>query len=138
MPAAAPRTVPAFFLAAHERFGDRPILEDRAGTVHVGEVLSAAAAVANALVRRGLSRGESVAFWADNSRRWIVTDLAIQVAGGVDVPRGTDTPDDEALELFAHAEATFAFVHDAKTARRLEALRPRLPRLKEVFVLDPK
>ena len=36
------------------------------------------------------------------------------------------------------APATFAFVHDAKTARRLEAMRSRLPRLRDVFVLDPK
>jgi long-chain acyl-CoA synthetase len=137
MPAAAPQTVPGFFLAAFERYGDRPILEDRDGTVGLGQVLSSAAAIANALARRGLARGDRVAFWADNSRRWIPVDLAIQLAGAIDVPRGTDTPDDEACELFAHAEVSIAFVHDAKTARRLEAQRPRLPSLRDVFVLDP-
>ena len=138
MPAAAPQTVPGFFQAAFERFGDRPILEDRAGTVGLEQVLSSSAALASALERRGLARGDRVAFWADNSRRWIVVDLAIQLAGAIDVPSGTDTPDDEARELFAHAEVSIAFVHDAKTARRLEGLRAGLPTLRDVFVLDPE
>jgi long-chain acyl-CoA synthetase len=137
MAPAPPTTVPGWFLAARERFGDRPILEDREGTVGLARVLADATAIAAALERRGLSRGDRVAFWADNSRRWIVVDLAIQLAGAIDVPRGTDTPDDEAAELFAHAEVSFAFAHDARTAARLERLRPRIPGLREVFPLDP-
>src|SRR5690349_15202431 len=119
----APRTVPAFFQAALDRLGDRPILEDKAGTVSLAEVLAQAAAVAEALARRGVRAGDRVGLWADNSRRWIVADLAIQVARAVNVPRGTDTPDEEALELLAHAEVSLAFAHDAKTAARLESLR---------------
>src|SRR5690349_12130345 len=100
----APRTVPAFFQAALDRLGDRPILEDAEGTVALSEILASAAAVAEGLSRRGVRPGDRVALLADNSRRWIVADLAIQAAGAINVPRGTDTPDDEARELLAHAE----------------------------------
>jgi long-chain acyl-CoA synthetase len=132
-----PASVPAEFQAAFDRLGDRPLLEDRHGTVSFREVLSQAAALAHALRRRGLQPGERVGFWADNSRRWIVCDLAIQAAGGVTCPRGTDTPEEEILEIFRHAEVTWAFVHDARTAARLERIRGDLPRLHQVVVIDP-
>ena len=78
---AEPQTVPAFFQAALERLGDKPILEDRAGQVTIGTLLTDAAAAAQALERRGVRAGDRVGLWADNSRRWILADLAIQVAG---------------------------------------------------------
>jgi long-chain acyl-CoA synthetase len=132
----APRTVPAYFQAAHERLGDRPILEDRAGAVSLSAVLATAAAAAHGLAGRGLRRGERVGFWADNSRRWIQCDLAIQLAGAVGVPRGTDTPEAEILEIFRHADVSFVVVQDARTAARFEAVRGGLPGLREVVVLD--
>jgi long-chain acyl-CoA synthetase len=133
-----PRTVPAHFAAALERFGDKPILEDRDGTVTLSQMLSDAAAAAEGLRRRGLRAGDRVAFLADNSRRWIVADLAIQVAGAIAVPRGTDTPDGEAAEIFSHAGVAFAVAHDARTAARIERMRDRLPDVREVVTLDPK
>jgi len=132
-----PRTVPAHFQAAFERLGDRPLLEDPDGTVAFSALLADAAATAHGLVGRGLRRGERVGFWSDNSRRWIQTDLAIQLAGAADVPRGTDTPESEILEIFRHAEVAFVVVQDARTAARFERIRGELPTLREVVVLDP-
>ena len=130
-------SVPAAFQAALDRLGDRPILEDREGTVAYSALLSNAAALAFALEKRGLRPGEHVGLWADNSRRWILSDLAIQAAGGVNVPRGTDTPEAEILEILTHSEASFVLVHDAKTLARLDRIRHQLPALREVAVLDP-
>ncbi len=135
---AEPTTIPAYFQAAVVRVGrDRPCITDRAGSLTIGEILDAAAAVAQGLKRRGLAPGDRVGLWADNSRRWLATDLAIQAAGAISVPRGTDTPDAEIAELLAHAEVGFVFVHDAKTAARLERIRAGLPGLRDVVVLDP-
>jgi long-chain acyl-CoA synthetase len=136
-PVSEPTTVPAAFQRAFERLGDRPILEDRAGVVSFQTMLSNAAAVAHGLKKRGLRVRERVGVWADNSRRWIVADLGIQVAGAIGCPRGTDTPDEEILEIFLHAEVSYVVVHDAKTAARLERIRDRLPALRDVVVLDP-
>jgi long-chain acyl-CoA synthetase len=130
-------TVPAYFAETLARLPDRVVLEDRAGTVTLSEMLAQAAAVAEGLRRRGVRPGDRVGFLADNSRRWIVADLAVQLAGAITVPRGTDTPDAEALELFAHADVAFALAHDARTAARIERMRDRLPGLREVVTLDP-
>lgn len=131
------RTVPGWFQAALDRLGDHPVLEDRAGTVSLATLLADAAAFAEGLTRRGLQRGERVGFWADNSRRWILADLGIQAAGAVGVPRGTDTPEAELLEIFRHAEVAFVVVADPRTAARFERIRGDLPTLREVVVLDP-
>ncbi len=134
---APPTSVPAAFQAALDRLGDRPLLEDRQVTVSLAELLSTAAAVAHGLRKRGLHAGDRVGLWADNSRRWIAADLAIQLAGAINVPRGTDTPEDEVREILVHADVSFVLVHDARTAARLERIRHALPGLREVVVLDP-
>jgi len=130
-------SVPAAFQAALDRLGDRPILEDRAGTVPYSALLASSAALSTGLERRGLRAGERVGLWADNSRRWIVADLAIQCVGAINVPRGTDTPEAEVKEILRHARAAFVLVHDARTLARLERIRHDLPDLREVAVLDP-
>src|SRR5262245_45491009 len=132
-----PQTVPAAFVAALARLGDRPLIEDRAGVVTLASVLETAAAVSHGLRGRGLRRGDRVGLWADNSRRWIAADLAIQAAGAIGCPRGTDTPEEEMLEILLHADVSFVMVHDARTAARFERIRARVPSLREVVVLDP-
>src|SRR5205085_314921 len=109
---------------------------DRAGTVYLAQALDQAARLAHALSAHDVRRGDRVGLWADNSRRWIVSDLAVQVAGAITVPRGTDTSDSEIAEIFAHADVAVVLAHDAKTAARARALRARLPHLREVVTMD--
>jgi long-chain acyl-CoA synthetase len=131
-------TVPAWFAAAGERFGSRPTLQDRAGQVTLAELLKDAAAVAEGLAKMGVQRGQSVGFYADNSRRWIVADLALHALGAVSVPRGTDTPADDMIELFRHGDVRHVLAHGAKAAHQLEALRRRHAGLGEIVCLDPE
>lgn len=79
-------TVPAWFAQAGARAPGKLALQDRGGTVTMGALLEQAAALAGGLARMGVARGEPVGFYADNSRRWIAADLAIQAAGAVSVP----------------------------------------------------
>ncbi len=131
------RTVPAYFVRAGARHGDLPILEDRDGTVSLRELMDRAASAAEGLRKAGVGKGDRVGFYADNCRRWIQTDLAIQLAGGVSVPRGTDTPAEEMAGLFRHAEVGIVIAHAARHAERLEAIRDEVPTMGEIFCLDP-
>jgi long-chain acyl-CoA synthetase len=130
-------TVPAHFARGKERFPDRPTLEDREGVVRFAELLASAAATAEGLRRAGVRPGDRVGFYADNSRRWIQADLAIQLARGISVPRGTDTPVDEMVELFRHAEVGLVLAHGARQAEALATLRSRAPTMTDVVCLDP-
>ena len=44
-----------------------------------------------AFEKRGIQKGEKVAFVSDNRYAWIVTDMALLALGAVSVPRGSDT-----------------------------------------------
>ena len=133
-----PRTVPAYFVHAIEHHGDIPILIDRQGSVTLRELAADVARVANALRTLGVKKGARIGLYADNSRRWILTDLAIMLAGGVSVPRGTDTPPDEMAGLFRHAEVGLVFAHDGKHAQALEAFRGDVPSMGEILSIDAK
>jgi long-chain acyl-CoA synthetase len=132
------RTVPHHLLEAAGRHGARPILQDRAGMVRLDELLAEAAQVANGLVALGVERGDRIGFHADNSRRWILADLAIQLAGGVSVPRGTDTSVAELTEIFDHAGVGLVLAHGAREAAAVEGMRANVPSLGEVVCLDPE
>ena len=133
-----PRTVPAFFDRALSRFADLEILQDRVGTVTMRQLTDDAARLAEGLRQIGVEPGDRVGFYADNSRRWILCDLGIQLAGGVSVPRGTDTPPGEMAEIFKHAGVGLVLAHGARQAQALEDLRADLPDMGEIVCMDPK
>ena len=134
----APRTVPAFLERTRRERPDRVILQDSDSEVTREALLQGAAQLAEGLRAIGVKPGDRVGFFADNSRRWILTDLALQLARAISVPRGTDTPQDEIAEIFRHADVDFAIVHDARRAQSIEEVRERLPSLGEIICLDPK
>ena len=113
------RTIPAYFVRALAQHADRAVLRDRQGTVTLAELTQAAASLATSLERRGVVKGDRIALYADNSRRWLVADLAAQLIGAVTVPRGTDTPAEEMAEFLEHAGATRAMCHDPVRGRAL-------------------
>ena len=132
------RTLPAVLLDAATRHGALPILQDRQGTVTLDQLLADAARAAEGLRKLGVQRGDMVGFYADNSRRWILTDLAIQLAGAVSVPRGTDTPAEEYADILVHSGAGLVFADKARHVERLEAVRDRVPGMGEIIRIQPE
>lgn len=66
--------------------------------------------LAEALRGMGLNHGDRVGICAQNSAEWIVTDLAIMMAGGVSVPIYTTMPKDKISYVIDHSEMKFLFV----------------------------
>ncbi|MDA1194433.1 MAG: AMP-binding protein [Planctomycetota bacterium] len=132
------RTLPALFLEAARRRGSQVALQDAAGTVTLNELIADAGRAAAGLLAHGVQKGDRIGFYADNSRRWILTDLAIQLAGGVSVPRGTDTPPDEYAEILAHAGVGLVLVDHARHAAALEAVRAAAPDMGAIICIHPE
>ncbi|MDF1702297.1 MAG: AMP-binding protein [Planctomycetota bacterium] len=132
------RTLPALFLDAATRHGSLPVLQDAAGLVTLDELMADAARAAVGLRKAGVAKGDKIGFYADNSRRWIVVDLAIQLAGGVSVPRGTDTPAPEYAEILTHAGAGLVLADAARHAERLEGVRADVPGMGEIICIQGK
>jgi len=134
----SPETVPGWMHRAFETLGAIPIQEDRKGRVSLEEMLGRSAAIAEGLIKAGVKPGDRVGLLADNSRDWIVADLAIQLTRAASVPRGTDSPIDEIAYLFNHAKVGLVLAHDGACAQALEAIRDRVPTMAEILSIDPK
>ena len=131
-----PQTVPAWLELARQRLGSKTIQRDRQGDVSLETMLARAARAAEGLRKHGVKPGDRVGLLADNSRDWIVADLAIQLTRAASVPRGTDTPVDEVAYLLQHARAGVVLAHDAGRAVELESIRPRVPTMGEIICID--
>ncbi|HSA58175.1 MAG TPA: long-chain fatty acid--CoA ligase [bacterium] len=110
-------------LDATLRFARRPAMkwmgESGWRTTTYSELRGEILAIAAALQKKGVSKGDRVGIWMETCRNWVLSDLVIQILGGVTVPiYHTQTPE-KALRILKDAEVRALF----STSQRLEALR---------------
>ncbi len=94
--------------------------------------------LAAGLLALGLGRGDRVGLLADNRYEWLLADLATTWFGGVDVPRGSDTPPTEMQFILAHSGCRAVFADTEELARLVLAQRGELPKVEHVIVMAPK
>lgn len=132
-------TIPGVFFGAARRHAAVPALHDRhrkpETKLSYAELAEQVRAAGAALAARGLAQGDRVALFSDNRPRWMIADLAILGIGAVDVPRGSDTSDQEFEFILSHSGAVAAILQDRKLFGRLSG-RGVLKGLKFVIVLD--
>ena len=88
------------------------------------------------LISNGVNMGDNVAVIADNRQEWLITDMAIQIAGGVCVPRGSDSNANEIRYILEHCGAKIVFIEHLRLYKKIAEI---LSELKvKVFVLDPE
>ncbi|MCS6971539.1 MAG: AMP-binding protein [Leptospiraceae bacterium] len=94
-----------------------------------------AQALAAYLIQQGVKPGDRVAIFAENSVEWLISDMAIQMAGAIVVPRGADSTAQELGFILEHAEAKLCFVEHLRLYKKIrDVLRKRqIP----TIVLDP-
>jgi len=88
------------------------------------------------LMEIGLAEREAVAIISENCLPWLVCDLAVLGNRAFDVPRGVSFPDEETLYILSHCEAKIVMVQTERELARLRGLRPQLPRVETVIVMD--
>ena len=92
--------------------------------------------VALELISLSVNMGDNVAVIADNRQEWLITDMAIQIAGGVCVPRGSDSSANEIRYILEHCGAKIVFIEHLRLYKKIAEI---LSELKvKVFVLDPE
>jgi len=92
--------------------------------------------VTTGLIDCGVERGDPVGLFADNRFEWILSDCGIQCAGAVNVPRGTDSTDEELLYIVNHASIRVAIVEDDRMLARFRRLRDQMPALRTLIVME--
>lgn len=129
----------------HENFAHKVALRDRVGK-EVKEITYTQAkeithAVATYLISEKIAFQGKVGLIADVSHYWSLANASIQFAGAVDVPRGSDSTDEELGYILEHSGAEFVFVHTPDIIDRIESdlkKRKSKHKIKRYFVLSGK
>ncbi len=143
MPRIPAETLTALYRGAAERFGSLPAFaaKDSSGKFQptsYREIYDRGMALATALIGLGLQPREHVGLLADNRLEWILCDYGVLLAGGADVPRGTDVTESEIAYILAHADVRFVFIENLSMLEKFERARKSLPGVEEVILMDPK
>ncbi len=134
------RTLPALFERSVERFSQNTmVLEKREGAYRgrtYSEMRLLVHHCAAGLMQLGLRKGERVALIAEGRPEWIVAELGILYAGGVNVPISVKI--DERAELLfrlSHSGCVMVIV-SGNHAQKVRAIRDELPEVRNVVVMD--
>ncbi len=95
-------------------------------------------ALAAWLVDAGLERGERVAVLCENRPEWLVSDLAIQTAGGVTVGVYTTSSAEQLRYYLHHSDAVGLILEDAEQLEKWLAIRDECPEVRWVLVIEPE
>jgi len=113
MPACLSTISEAFRATVARRGGERALGYIRGGELRWlswQELFEAASRLAAALRAAGLKAGDRVAQVSENRYEWIVTDLALHLAGAVHVPIHVTLSGEQIAEQIVDSESRFVFV----------------------------
>jgi long-chain acyl-CoA synthetase len=127
---------------AAEKYGALPAFAIRESPlkwkpVTYSELYSQGLDLATGLIELGVKARDHIGLFGDNRFEWILADCAVQLCGAADVPRGRDISDTELIYIIDHAGVNVTFVETVELQDRVLRLRPFLPGLREIILLDP-
>jgi long-chain acyl-CoA synthetase len=111
----------------------------RDGVYHAltwGQVAGDVRRAAAALVRLGVAPGDRVVQVSENRYEWIVTDLAVQMAGAVHTPVHAPLTGCQIAWQIRHSGARIVLVSNAEQARKLAESADDLPAGIAIFAFD--
>ncbi len=93
--------------------------------------------LAAGLVSMGFKKGDRCGLISDGRNDWIISELAILYAGGVNVPLSIRLQENELIFRLRHSGSKYIFV-SAPYVSKVEAIRKSLPKLEKVIFIDGK
>ena len=143
MPRIRVETLAALYEQAAKTYEKLPVFaskDDKGQFVPISyrELYERGLALATALIEIGLQPREHVGLLADNRLEWIIADYGVLLAGGADVPRGTDITEAEVSYILGHADVRIVFIENVGMLQKLLRVRETLPDIHTVILLDPK
>jgi long-chain acyl-CoA synthetase len=135
-----PNLVSMFFTRAAEK-GDAPFLWAKKGgewrPISWRETAEQVAALAQALRKIGLRRGDLVMLVSENRPEWCIADLAIMAAGCVTVPAYTTNTERDHQHILDDSGARAVIVSTHKLARTLLPAAQRTSGCEHVISIEP-
>ncbi|HEY9888534.1 MAG TPA: AMP-binding protein, partial [Candidatus Obscuribacterales bacterium] len=133
------RSLPEIWPLAAERYGSLLAINDPhnqpSAQLTYQELWDTIRQFAAGLQGLGMAPATHVAFFADNSHRWLIADQGIMAAGGVDAVRSAQAETEELRYIAEHSDSTVLIVENLKLWQRLSDRLRELP-LQFVVVLS--
>ena len=101
-----------------------------------GELQSSAEEAANGLVALGVQGGDKVSIISSTRVEWSMFDFGVALAGAISVPIYHSSTAEEIRYILDNSGAVLAVVEDGKQLGKLREARSRLPRVRNVVVID--
>jgi long-chain acyl-CoA synthetase len=134
-------TLTRIFFGGVDRFGPQEALRykrnDRWQSLTYREVEIAVSRTAAQLQRWGMALGDRVAILSESRPEWPVADYAALSLGLIVVPIYPTLPADQIQFILLDSGSRVVFVSDAAQLEKINAIRPRLPALERVVLMDP-
>lgn len=106
-------------------------------TYSTKEFVDAMNDLSKGLIAMGVEPGDKVALIAHNNRcEWNICDHAILQIGAIDVPIYPTMTETDYEYIFNHAEIKYCFVSNDEIFEKVQAIRSKVPTLKEVFTYE--
>jgi len=98
------------------------------------EYIAKANAISRALLRIGVQKNDKIAIISTNNRtEWNVTDIGILQIGAQNVPIYPTISEDDYEYILNHSESVYCFISDSEVFRKINLIRNKVPKLKEVY-----
>lgn len=106
---ALPLTIPHAAERAARLWGDAPAVLERGETWSFNQLWAKCRAATSAMLVRGVGEGDRIAFWAPNSREWVIAAVAAMTCGAAIVPLNTRLKGREAGDILHRTHARMMF-----------------------------
>jgi long-chain acyl-CoA synthetase len=136
------KTIIELFETSVEKFSDKVYLREKTGEKYEGitykEIRDEVFRFAAGLLKLGLQKGERVGLVSEGRNAWVISELGVLYAGGINVPLSIklDAQSELAFRL-NHSGSRFLIVSGLQAAKA-ELIRGSLPDLELVIYLDGK
>jgi long-chain acyl-CoA synthetase len=100
------------------------------------EIYSQVEALGAGLKKLGIQRGEHLGIISDNRKEWLLADLAILGLGAADVPRGSDSTQEEIAYILKHAGCEVVFCENKAQQEKIVAGMDKDSKIRILILMD--
>lgn len=125
------QTLPELWATLAKRFpASQALVDPHTAPAHnytFSDVDAAVKSFASGLDSLGLKKGESVAFFSENSSRWLIADQGVMTCGAMTAVRGANASVEELRYILQHSNSRALIVQDYVTLERLAPVLSNVP-----------
>ncbi|TGM13820.1 long-chain fatty acid--CoA ligase [Leptospira selangorensis] len=135
------KTLADLYQSSKNKYGNQPafLTKNSSGefdSVGYSELYELGLQLGTALIELEFPYKGHAAVLADNRLEWIITDYAIVMAGGADVPRGTDVTDSDLNHILPHSGATIVFAENDSVLKKLYQNQSAIQNVHTIILID--